>query len=410
MFIAASPHGNCSVTETLLQRVLFLVDRIESPTISHATAIGYSAEALAKLVSNGILCNKFKAARIPRPARFGSGDDLIVRETSYGLFGVAEGDDFIDPLALEEDDRWLYEISLPHLVDAIRSENGINGAGFENDEGLIPLGTKVLERTRPAWVYLSLPNGEEQAVLARCARLRVPTARQRAFLLLPGSIAFSPEARRILADCKVEVLSLMESAATSSLALDWAITYAPIEASESASIFHKENEVWALSFDGKTVHLPNRSGMGYIAELLRRPHTAIEAATLIGAPIIDIQVTSRGIPLADRETLKQVRATLKAKQSELAGLGPNDWAKRGPLQDEIAKISTYLARVQDHKGQARKVAGSAQRSRTAVTTAVNRARDYISAQHPALGRHLKKSIKTGTLLVYAPSEVPDWQF
>jgi hypothetical protein len=116
------------VTETLLQRVLFLADQIASPAISLAAAAGYSAEARAKLVSNGILGRKFKATRIPRPARFGPGEDLDVRETSGGLLGVAEEDDFIEPLRLEEDDRWLYEISLPHLVDAIREDNGIDGA------------------------------------------------------------------------------------------------------------------------------------------------------------------------------------------------------------------------------------------------------------------------------------------
>jgi hypothetical protein len=387
------------------------MDSIESPVILFSEAALYAADELGGLRALGVLRPPSKADRVPRPKRFGPGPDVDVHDSPTGPVGVADDDGYHhEPVPLTDEDTWEYPISLPHLVDGIRSDNGIKGSGFENDKGLIPLGTKTLERAEPAWVYLSLPNGSDQAVLARCSRLRVPSGRQRTFLLLPQSIAFSSEARRILRDSNVDVLSLMESAATGSLALDWAITGAPMLASERASIFRKVGDVWALSFDGKTVHLPNKSGMGHIAELLRRPHTAVEAATLMGAPIVDIQMAPRGIPLADLETIKQVRATLKAKQSELADLGTNDWARRGPLQDEIDKISKYLAGVQDHRGQARKVAGSAQRSRTAVTIAVTRARDCISALHPALGRHLKESIKTGTSLVYAPSEVPDWQF
>jgi hypothetical protein len=80
------------------------------------------------------------------------------------------------------------------------------------------------------------------------------------------------------------------------------------------------------------------------------------------------------------------------------------------LQEEIDKFKKYLGGVQDRLGQPREAGGSAERSRTAVTTAVNRARDYISEHHPALGHHLKESIQTGNSLVYAPAEVPDWQF
>jgi hypothetical protein len=53
-------------------------------------------KALAELVSNGILGTKLKVTRIPRPARFGIGDDLIVRETAQGLCGVAEGEDYFE--------------------------------------------------------------------------------------------------------------------------------------------------------------------------------------------------------------------------------------------------------------------------------------------------------------------------
>jgi hypothetical protein len=221
MLTAAWLNGNCSLSETLLQRVLFLLDRIESPTISYAAAVGYSAEALAALASNGILGQKFKATTIPRPARFGSGGDLVVRETSCGLLGVAEEGDFIEPLALEENDRWLYEISLSHLVDAIRRDNGMTASGFRNDAGLISVGSRSVKNAGVFSVYLSLPNENEEAVLARCARMHAPDLRQNVAILVPNGPAFSPEARRVLGD--IRVLSLWESAEHGSLTLDWTL-------------------------------------------------------------------------------------------------------------------------------------------------------------------------------------------
>jgi hypothetical protein len=209
------------LSETLLQRVLFLLDRIESPTISHAAAVGHSAEALADLTSKGILGEKLKAATIPRPARFGSGGDLVVRETSNGLFGVAEEGDFIEPLPLEEGDRWLYEISLPHLVDEIRRDSCITASGFRNDAGLIPVGSKSVGNTGVFSVYLSLPNEDEQTVLARCARLRAPSVQKNAVVVVPNGLAFSSEARLVLGD--IHVLSLWESAEQGSLTVDWTL-------------------------------------------------------------------------------------------------------------------------------------------------------------------------------------------
>jgi hypothetical protein len=94
----------------------------------------------------------------------------------------------------------------------------------------------------------------------------------------------------------------------------------------------------------------------------------------------------------------------------LAGLDKRDWTRKGALKDEISHLERYLGEVETHQGRARKVSGTAQRSRTRVTNAIKRAIEDISKQHPVLGLHLKKSIKTGTAPIYDPAEIPDWQF
>jgi hypothetical protein len=180
---------------------------------------------------------------------------------------------------------------------------------------------------------------------------------------------------------------------------------------QSDYVFRKQDNVWTICFERKTVFVPHLKGLGYIAELLRRPGLGIEAAKLAGAWEEPATFAPQpGLQMADEPTLKEVHAELDRKKAELAALAKNDWVRRGSLNEEIAKLEEYLSEVEDHRGQARKVVGTAQRSRTAVTNAINRAIDQLSAPHPALGRHLKESIKTGIAVIYAPAEVLDWQF
>ena len=177
------------------------------------------------------------------------------------------------------------------------------------------------------------------------------------------------------------------------------------------AVFRKADGTWTLSFNRKTIHIPDMLGLGYVAELLRKSGVAVEAAALAGASVESTKLAAvAGIPMADETAIRAVRANLVEKQTELAGLQKSDWTRRGALQEEIPKLEKYLAQVETHQGKARKVAGTAQRSRTSVTNAINRAIDHISAQHPDLGLHLKESIKMGTTPIYAPVELPDWQF
>jgi len=183
----------------------------------------------------------------------------------------------------------------------------------------------------------------------------------------------------------------------------------PIVAEESW--FHKDGETWALSFNGNAIHIRDMLGLGYIAELLRKPGFAIEAAALAGASVESTNLTQlSGIPMADKATIKAVRAELAAMTTELAGLQKSDWVRKGELKQKVSKLEKYLREVETNKGRARKVAGTAQRSRTSVTNSINRAIDRISSQHPDLGRHLKESIKTGTAPVYLSASSPEWRF
>jgi hypothetical protein len=57
--------------------------------------------------------------------------------------------------------------------------------------------------------------------------------------------------------------------------------------------------------------------------------------------------------MADDKALRQVRAELERRKTELSALPAKDWPKKGNLQEEIAKLEAYLSQTEGRHGQAR---------------------------------------------------------
>ncbi|MCC6363059.1 MAG: hypothetical protein IT165_06010 [Bryobacterales bacterium] len=177
------------------------------------------------------------------------------------------------------------------------------------------------------------------------------------------------------------------------------------------NVFRREQDVWAISFAGKTVRLKHLAGLGYVAELLRAPGKEIDAITLTGYSVTDAAAgPNAGIDLADETAIRQVKSELDQRRTELARLAPNDWVRKGDLTSEIEKLEDYLRDVQGLQGRSRKAAGDIQRARSAATHAVKRAIDRIERDHGPLAEHLRHSIRTGNTLLYLPSEPIEWRF
>ncbi len=192
-----------------------------------------------------------------------------------------------------------------------------------------------------------------------------------------------------------------------------AVAVAPHLAAEIAddNVFRRAQDVWFVRFAGKAVHLRHMVGFEYIAELLRQPGTEIEALMLAGRTESDKPaVNSAGLDMADDKALREVRGELETRRTELAKVPAKDWPTKGRLQEEINKLEAYLSQAEGRHHQARKVAGSSQRARTAVTNAVTRGIERIESEHRALAAHLRDSLRTGTTLLYLPSEPIDWHF
>lgn len=113
----------------------------------------------------------------------------------------------------------------------------------------------------------------------------------------------------------------------------------------SAQVYRREGEYWTIVFDGVTCRLRDVRGLQHLAMLLAHPHEQISALVL------------------DRT------GTIPAESP------PGELL---PLHD------------------------TRERARVNVTRAIGAALKRLAAHHPALGRHLAVTIRTGTFCSYTP--------
>jgi len=209
------------LTETLLHFILQRLDQIECPVFLHRELERFPEDEFRPLRAEGILRETSRTTEIARPKNVPPGGDLIVRQTSKGIFGVADEDDYFDPIPLTEDDVRQYEISLPKLATVIRQANGIEGTGFVNHHGLIPMGEKVLDGFGNLDVFFSIPNLDEDEFIARCRRADRAIDAAGIVILTPSSIALSPEKRIQMEHLGIFTVAMTTNSHLNAFLLDW---------------------------------------------------------------------------------------------------------------------------------------------------------------------------------------------
>ncbi len=193
--------------DTLLGLVLTRLDQVQDPVLLHREAAAYPTEELEALLSAGIVKETSRALQIARPAHMPAGGDLLVRETAKGLFGVAEEDDYHQPVPLAEDDVRQYEIIVSKLVDVLRQENELEGAPVQNGRRLTFVGERPLPGGQRADVYLSLLNDDASDFMVVCGHV-YHTSPRPVVMLVPSSVPLSVENAQLLRSWDVFVSPL----------------------------------------------------------------------------------------------------------------------------------------------------------------------------------------------------------
>ena len=182
----------------------------------------------------------------------------------------------------------------------------------------------------------------------------------------------------------------------------------PEKQTPANNAFRRDGELWQLSFDGETVHMPDLKGLHDLARLLAAPGEEVHALDL-GSGADGAAPQGHAGELLDDEA----RAAYKGRIDELReerelAEAANDTVRAERAQEELDAIADALGSAYGLGGRARKAGDQAERARSAVTWRIRSAITRIEAVHPALGRHLKNSVRTGTFCSYTPEARFDW--
>ncbi|HEX2024013.1 MAG TPA: AAA family ATPase, partial [Acidimicrobiales bacterium] len=184
------------------------------------------------------------------------------------------------------------------------------------------------------------------------------------------------------------------------------------------NVLAREGEYWTAVFGGRVSHVRDAKGLHYLAHLLRHPGEEFHALALIAAvdapaPAPPGEVDrADGLsasrpgdagPVLDAAAVAAYRQRFHALQEELA-----DAEERGDVlaleraQNELDALTEQLAGGLGLGGRHRRAGSAAERARLAVTKAIRSSLTRLEQADPDLGRHLRRTVRTGTFCTYAP--------
>lgn len=198
------------------------------------------------------------------------------------------------------------------------------------------------------------------------------------------------------------------------------------EPMSAGNTFRREGETWTLSYRDRTVRVRDSKGLRDLARLLAVPNQEVLAAELLTAghrtaaaaalsPVaadqhgLSVIGAGRGDPILDDRARREYRQRLVELRDELdEAERHHDGARADNARLERELITDELASSLGLGGRPRRSGDVAERARKAVTQRVRAAIHRLGRDHPDLGRHLDRSIRTGTYCSYAPERPTSW--
>lgn len=177
--------------------------------------------------------------------------------------------------------------------------------------------------------------------------------------------------------------------------------------STNSNVFRKGSGLWEMSYEDKSIFLPDLKGYHDLAMLMSKPEKEFHCTELMGTVVRHNDST----PVMD----DKAKASYKNKISDLLAEieeanEMNDSSRSQGLQEEYEQIVDHLSSSMGLGGKTRKLDSSVERSRSAITWRIRSAIKKIEDAHPSLSKHLTKSIATGTFCSYSPEKPVDWIF
>ena len=173
------------------------------------------------------------------------------------------------------------------------------------------------------------------------------------------------------------------------------------------NVFRRDGELWAVRFEGRSVHVRDAKGVRDLAGLLAAPGQEVHAIDLVAGE--RVSVSTGGDEVIDAEARRAYKARvdeLRAEADEASRMGDAVRAERA--RTELDTLTAQLASAYGLGGRSRKTGDPSERARKAVTERVRASIRRIAEAHPALGEHLQRSVNTGTFCSYTPDRPIRW--
>lgn len=182
-------------------------------------------------------------------------------------------------------------------------------------------------------------------------------------------------------------------------------------------VFRREGDTWSIGLGGHATRLKHAKGLVYLAALLERPGTEIHALDLaarggaggdgrVRATAADgLRAETDGDlgPTLDPAAKAAYRERVDELRGEIAEAEEwNDGERAARATAELETLTAALAAATGLGGRDRTAGSHAERARISVTRAIKAALDRIEEQSPALGAHLRTTVRTGTFCSYTP--------
>ncbi|MBX3274276.1 MAG: AAA family ATPase [Sandaracinaceae bacterium] len=181
---------------------------------------------------------------------------------------------------------------------------------------------------------------------------------------------------------------------------------APRAASPAVDAFRmrREGGVWVLERDGRSLHLRDLKGLHLLARLVEARGAEVHVLDL-DSPTGEAApgAGSDAGEVLDAKAREAYRRRVAALREELAEAEQwNDAGRAERARRELDAIAGELARAVGLGGRARRAKSGVERARVNVQRRLKDAIARVEAQDAALGRHLARSIRTGTYCRYEP--------
>jgi hypothetical protein len=184
--------------------------------------------------------------------------------------------------------------------------------------------------------------------------------------------------------------------------------------STGLNALRRNGDYWLVTYKGKTSLMRHSVGIQHVARLLSRPTVSVHVLDLAGGDGAQDGPHSSANHPADLESDLKARDQYRQRLHDLSeemdlAERNHDVGRMGLLERERTALLQELSRAFSISGSPRPGRSNAERARISVRNRITAFVKALRPHDPEAARHFERSIQTGMLCTYDPSERTDWQ-